>query len=239
MVAHLTSMPWSRTPAEEDTRPPALGAPRIALALAASMPLLYLAQRFVGDAWILALSYRPASLFDGGWWPGLITAIFVHAGWGHALMNAIFALAFGAPVARLFRGPAGVVQFVLFYLVCGVVALIGYSLAHPHSQGALIGASGAVFGLMGAGLRLLGRRDGTPRALNDRRFLVPAAIFMVFNVATGLVGLAPGMEGAQIAWEAHAFGFIFGALAVGPLVHFLRRSADSFDSPGDLRDPPP
>ncbi|MDP2764266.1 MAG: rhomboid family intramembrane serine protease, partial [Brevundimonas sp.] len=99
------------------------------------------------------------------------------------------------------------------------------------------GASGAVFGLMGAALRLLGRRSGRLRPLNDRRFLTPAAAIMGVNVAVGLLGFAPGMEGARIAWEAHAFGFLAGALLIGPWAKAFRPRPEAFDSPPDLRDP--
>ncbi len=233
-------MPWSQSRFDDggDVPQPVLNAPAVAVAVAASMPLLYLAQRWVGDPWIEALAFRPASLFDGGWWPGVFTAMFVHSGWGHAGANAVMAFAFGAPVARILKGARGVVVFLLFYMACGVAASIGYALIHPDSDGLLVGASGAVFGLIGAGLRLLGRRDGTLRDLTDRRLLMPAAVLMALNVAVGLIGLAPGAIGLPIAWEAHAVGFFFGLLAIGPLSRIAARKPDSFDSPDDLRDPP-
>lgn len=232
-------MPWSqsRFDAGGDAPQPVLNAPAVAVAVAASMPLLYLAQRWVGDAWIEAMAFRPASLFDGGWWPGLFTAMFVHGGWAHAGMNAIFALAFGTPVARLLPGARGVVVFLLFYMASGVVASAGYGLVHPHSQDTLVGASGAVFGLVGAGIRLMGRH-GRLRPLTDRGLLTMAAILMLINAASGLIGLAPGSGGAIVAWEAHAFGFLFGLLMIGPVARIAGGKPDSFDSPDDLRDPP-
>lgn len=233
-------MPWSqsRIAEEGDAPQPVLNAPAVAVAVAASMPLLYLAQGWVGPDWIQALAFRPESLFHGGWWPGLFTAMFVHSGWGHAGVNAISALAFGAPVARILKGARGVFVFLLFYMACGVAASIGYALIHPDSDGFLIGASGAVFGLIGAGLRLLGRRDGTLRSLTDRKLLTPAAVLMVVNVLVGLIGLAPGSAGLPIAWEAHAVGFFVGLFAIGPVSRIAGRKPDSFDSPDDLRDPP-
>lgn len=232
-------MPWSqsRFDDEGDAPQPVLNAPAVAVAVAVSMPLLYLAQRWVGDPWIEALAFRPASLFDGGWWPGLFTAMFVHGGWAHAGMNAIFALAFGAPVARLLPGARGVAVFLLFYMASGVIAAAGYGLLHPDSQDSLVGASGAVFGLVGAGIRLLGRR-GRLRPLTDRGLLTMAGILMLTNAGFGLIGMAPGSGGAVVAWEAHAFGFLFGLLAIGPVARIAGARPDSFDSPDDLRDPP-
>lgn len=233
-------MPWSQNRIVEgdDARQPVLNAPAVALALAASMPLLFLAQNWVGPSWIQVLAFRPSSLFQGGWWPGLVTDMFVHAGWGHTGANAAMAFAFGVPVARVLKGARGVVVFLLFYMACGVAASIGYALIHPDSDNLLIGASGAVFGLIGAGLRLLGRRDGTLRSLTDRKFLAPAVVLMTLNVLVGLIGLAPGAIGLPIAWEAHAVGFFFGLLTIGPVSRIAGRKPDSFDSPDDLRDPP-
>lgn len=221
------------------TQPPAeriLNAPAVALLVAASMPALYLVQERLSDGG-LSLAFRPSSLWNGQWWPGLLTSMFVHGGWAHVAMNAVAALAFGPPVARLMGGAKGAVGFLLFYIACGLVATAGYGLIHPASYDSLVGASGAVFGLMGAALRLLGRRDRGPGSLGDRRFLMSAVVIMGVNAAAGLVGLAPGMEGAQVAWEAHAFGFVCGALLIGPWAGLFGSRPEPFASPSDLRDP--
>ena len=165
--------------------------------------------------------------------------MFVHGGWPHVAMNAILGLAFGTPVARLMPRTRGAVGFLTFYMVCGLIATLGYGLLHAASYDALVGASGAVFGLMGAALRLLGRKSGKLRSLNDKRFLTPAAAIMAVNAVVGLLGFAPGMEGARIAWEAHAFGFLAGALLIGPWTQLFSSRPEAFDSPSDLRDPEP
>lgn len=208
----------------------------MAVILAASLPVLYGVQTSLPDGG-LSLSFRSATLWTGDWWPGVFTSMFVHAGWGHVAMNAIAALAFGPPIARLMPGPRGVFGFLAFYIVCGLVGTVGYGLIHPHSYDPLVGASGAVFGLMGGALRLLGVRDGRLRSLLDRRFLLMAAVIMGVNVAAGLIGLAPGASGAQVAWEAHAFGFAAGALLIGVWASPFRSRPTLFDSPPDLRDP--
>jgi membrane associated rhomboid family serine protease len=208
----------------------------VALLVAASMPALYFVQERLSDGG-LSLAFRPSSLWNGEWWPGILTSMFVHGGWAHVAMNAVAALAFGPPVARLMGGVKGAAGFLLFYIACGLVATAGYGLIHPASYDSLVGASGAVFGLMGAALRLLGRRDRGLRSLGDRRFLMPAGVIMGVNAAAGLVGLAPGMEGAQVAWEAHAFGFVCGALLIGPWAGVFGSRPGPFASPSDLRDP--
>lgn len=203
-----------------------------------SIPALYLVQARLSPGDWLGLAFRPGSLADGSWWPGLLTAVFLHANWAHVGMNAAGALAFGPPVARLFPGLRGGAAFLLFYMACGVAAALGYGLVHLDSQDIMVGASGAVFGLMGAAIRLLGRRNGRLRSLTDRRVLTTGGALMAVNALAGLIGFAPGAEGLQIAWEAHAFGFLFGLLAIDPWVKVFGRRAPAFDSPADLRDPP-
>lgn len=216
---------------------PVLKAPPVALILAVSLPILFWLQMTLPDGG-LSLAFTPASLWRGDWWPGLITSMFMHANWGHVAMNALGVFAFAPPVARLMTGGRGVVGFLSFYLVTGLFGTVGYGLVHPDSFDPLVGASGAVFGLMGAAFRLLGRRDGSLRPLWDRRFLVMTAVIMGVNAAAGLIGLAPGADGARVAWEAHAFGFVAGALLIGPWARLFARRLTSFDSPPDLRDPP-
>ncbi|MFP5296209.1 MAG: rhomboid family intramembrane serine protease [Alphaproteobacteria bacterium] len=200
------------------------------------MPLLYLLQGWLPEDG-LAFAFQPASLVVGGWWPWLLTAMFLHAGWAHVGMNAAGAIAFGPPVARLMPGARGAAGFILFYMACGLAAALGYGLVHLGSDALMVGASGAVFGLMGAAIRLLGRRSGRLRPLTDRRVLTTSAALMLVNAGAGMIGFAPGMEGAAVAWEAHAFGYLFGLLAIGPWARLWGPTAQPFDSSTDLRDP--
>ena len=209
----------------------------MAVILAASLPILFWFQERLPDGG-LSLAFRPASLWRGDWWPGLFTSMFMHGGWGHVAMNALGVFAFAPPIARLMPGARGVAGFLAFYLVTGLIGTAGYGLIHPDTFDPLVGASGAVFGLTGAAVRLLGRRNGALRSLGDRRFLVMAGVIMAINAAAGLIGLAPGAEGARVAWEAHAFGFVAGALLIGPWARVFGSRPTLFASPPDLRDPP-
>lgn len=208
----------------------------MAVLLAVSLPILFWLQEGLPDGG-LSLAFRPASLWRGDWWPGLFTSMFMHGGWGHVAMNALGVFAFAPPVARLMPGFRGALGFLAFYLVTGLIGTAGYGLIHPDTFDPLVGASGAVFGLTGAALRLLGRRNGALRSLGDSRFLVMAGVIMAINAGAGLIGLAPGAEGARVAWEAHAFGFVAGALLIGPWARVFRSRRTSFASPPDLRDP--
>jgi len=217
------------------TREPVFNAPLVAILTVVSIPALFIVQGELPDGG-LSLAFRPASLTEGGWWPGLLTAMFLHAGWTHAGMNALGALAFGPPVARRMPGPAGAAGFILFYMASGVIAALGYGLIHLDSQNIMVGASGAVFGLTGAAIRLLGAREGRLRSLTDRRVLTTSAVLMAVNAAVGLIGLTPGGEGGGIAWEAHACGYLFGLLAIGPWTRIFR-GRTGFDSRADPGDP--
>ena len=211
-------------------------APAVVVILAASLPALFWMQTQLPDRG-LGLALQPASLWRGDGWPTLLTSMFIHGGWEHVALNAVGVLTFGPPVARLMSGSRGVVGFFGFYVAAGLIGAAGYALVHPDSLDALGGASGAVFGLVGAALRLLGRPRGRLGALTDRRFLMMAGVIMALNVVTGLVGLANISPGSRIAWEAHAFGFLAGALLIGPWARVFRSRPTSFDSSPDLRDP--
>jgi membrane associated rhomboid family serine protease len=152
---------------------------------------------------------------------GLITALFIHGGWAHVGMNAAGALAFGAPVARALgtRG-VGPLSFALFYLVCGVLAGLGYAVFNLNSTAAVIGASGAVSGLFGAASRLIEHKPGlSPFA--SRTVVGFAAAWLVTNVAMGLTGFAPGMGAVQVAWQAHVAGYGAGLVLIGPWIRLF------------------
>lgn len=198
-------------------RPPRekiFNAPFLPLLIAVSMPVLFFFQERLPDQG-LSMAFRPADLWRGEW-AGLITSMLLHGGWAHVAMNAIGALTFGAPVARMLERGAGPLIFVGFYIVSGALAALGYGLLHPYSDAPLVGASGAVFGLIGAATRLMGGH-GRVLPLLHPTVLKASAAWMTVNLIVGLIGLAPGAEGARIAWEAHAVGFVFGLLAVGVL----------------------
>lgn len=192
---------------------PAFRAPGIAVLVALSMPgLFFLQQRLHDQGFGLALF--PRAVMEGQW-TGLVTSMFLHADWTHAGMNAVGALAFGTPVARLMRGAGGAATFLMFYLACGVLSALGYVLVNPEGTNPVVGASGAVFGLIGASTRLMAQGRVLP--LLDRRVLSMAAVWMGLNLVVGLVGLSAAGMGARIAWEAHAAGFVVGILAIGPI----------------------
>lgn len=211
-------------PTEKLARPhePAFNAPWAVVVLSLAILGSYAVQGWVAPAGMAGEigGFSIAALEQGRWWT-LVTCMFVHGGWLHAGMNAVGALAFGAPVARLFGASArGVLVFVLFFLFTGMVASLGWSLLHLDSQAVLIGASGGVAGLMGGAARLYGRERGLA-PIFSRNPMGFAAGWVIANVLLGLTGLTPGMEGAVVAWEAHIIGFAAGLFLVGPAASHL------------------
>lgn len=205
----MQSFPAGSTP---PPREKILNAPLLPVLIAVSMLVLYFLQQRLPDQG-LSMAFRASDL-QAGAWSGLFTSMLLHGGWVHAGMNAVGALAFGAPLARLLERGAGPLLFIAFYIASGVISALGYGLVHWGSTAPLVGASGAVFGLIGASTRLLGGR-GEVLPLFDPAVVRSSLAWMGANLVVGLIGLAPGAEGARIAWEAHAFGFLFGLLAVG------------------------
>ena len=165
-----------------------------------------------------------------GRWSPLISHIFVHAGWAHVLMNSVFILAFGAPVARFLGvGAVGALAFAAFFLICGVVAGSGFAavaaefanmgLASP--DWALVGASGAASGLMGAAARLIEGR-GRLGPIGGRTVIGMSVSWILVNVVLGATGLTPGTAGAPVAWQAHIIGYFAGLLLISPFSRLAR-----------------
>jgi membrane associated rhomboid family serine protease len=203
--------PEAKTPRE-----PAIRAPAPVLTLALLLVALFVLQGFGDDEAVLRrFGFSPLDLADGRW-SGLFTSMFVHGNWPHVILNALGALAFGAPVARLMgHGAAGGARFYSFYIICGVVAALGYAALHPGEDAVLVGASGAVAGLMGAASRLLeSRRALAP--FRSRTVVGMAAAWIVINLMMGFVGIDAISGGASIAWEAHLFGYAAGLFLIGP-----------------------
>ena len=199
-----------------EPREPAINAPWPALTLIGLLVAAYSAQTLATPgAWLVDLAFTPAGLARGHWTP-LITAQFMHGGWLHLFINLAFLLAFGAPVAKFFgTSLPGALIFFIFYLLCGVIASLGYAALEPGSRQFLIGASGAVAGLMGAASRLVDRK-GRLGPFRSRTVIFMGLSWLAVNLLIALIGFAPGAGDAQVAWQAHIAGYLAGLLLIGP-----------------------
>jgi len=150
--------------------------------------------------------------------------IFVHANATHLILNCLWLLAFGTPVARRL----GWVLFLALFFVSGIVGGLAHLAGNWGSMDPAVGASGAIAGVMDAGIRLVqlsdpfGRPEGGPvLSLFDRQVLGFSIFWIVANVVSGYTGFG-GLPGfTNIAWQAHVGGFLAGLLLTGPLARLL------------------
>ena len=172
-----------------------------------------------------SFGFRPADLAQGRY-ATLVTSLFLHGGWPHVLMNSGFLIAFGTPVSRRFGVDLrGMAAFFAFYILCGVVANLGYAALNWGSPVPVIGASGAVAGLMGAGSRLLWREGQALAPFRSQSVVGLAVSWVLINLLFGVLlkGWAPGAGGATIAWQVHLAGYAAGLLLLSPALRFLGR----------------
>ena len=198
---------------------PIFNAPWPALLAAASILLPHLLLLRASDATVESLALVPRDFWNGAW-TGPVTMMFVHGGWVHALMNSAFALAFGAPVARLLglNGRGGGI-FCLFYIVSGALSGVGYAAIHPDSVNAVIGASGAVSALMGAAARTMDYQGRVGPMLGPRVLSLGLG-WLIVNLVMAVTGGLLTMGAGAVAWEAHLVGFVVGVLLIGPFARW-------------------
>ena len=146
----------------------------------------------------------------------LVTSVFLHDGWLHLLFNGLWIATLGSLVHRVL----GNFGFLLLFFVSAIVGGLVYTLAHWGETALAIGASGGVFGLIGAFGHLGIARPGQPRSARLKSLLGFTLVMMLLNLAYAYVGM-PGAQEAQIAWEAHAGGFLGGILLM-PLLYRYR-----------------
>ncbi|MFF9276177.1 rhomboid family intramembrane serine protease [Streptomyces griseosporeus] len=152
----------------------------------------------------------PAELFEGAAGSALTpaTALFVHGSWVHLLGNMLFLFVFGAMTEERM----GRVQFTLFYVGCGYLALLGYAAANASSEQSLVGASGAISAVLGAFLYLFPRARVTS-LLPFLFFLpvrLPAWVVLPFWAALQWLAAGRASAGPGVAYLAHLVGFGLG-----------------------------
>ena len=144
----------------------------------------------------------------------VLSAMFLHGGLLHLLGNMLFLFVFGNNV----EDRLGRVRYLLFYLACGYAATYGFALSNPNSTDTLVGASGAIAGVLGAYLIVFPRARVT--SLVPFLFFIP--VWLPAWVVLGswfvlqwlYVQGAGTAEGAGVAYLAHVVGFVAGAVLV-------------------------
>lgn len=227
-----------RRTAGERPYEPVFNVPAIVVLLIGVCAAVYLVQSYVlSDSQHLGLLVRAAFIpirYSGRFdidlyaFTSPFTYAFLHGSLAHLAINMIWLAAFGSPLANRL----GAMRFLLFWMVTALAAAGLHYVLHPLDQSPLVGASGAISGMMGAAARFgfrTSRSAGKPSfegpllpiadVLRSRTVVTFLAVWMVINLVTGLIGFAPGVED-RIAWEAHIGGFAAGFFGIG---YFVRK----------------
>lgn len=225
----------------EDVRQPIFNVPGAVIALLGVMLAVHFGRQFLDVQsdmwWLIALAFIPARYAGlAGELPGgdiasvtaWVTHMFVHADKVHLIINSAWLLAFGSVICRRF----GALRFFAFTIASGIAGAALFLAIRPGLIAPVVGASGAVAGLMGGVMRFLfsaidlgqGRRLSDRPAeipamslkssLSDRRIQFATAAFVALNLLA-MIGFGAMGTGATIAWETHLGGYFFGLLCFG------------------------
>lgn len=143
----------------------------------------------------------------------IVSSMFMHGGFMHLAGNLLFLWVFGNNI----EDSMGHVRFIIFYLLCGIAAALCQAILDPSSSIPMIGASGAISGILGAYLVL------HPHAkvltvipfIIPLAFRIPAMLVLGFWFASQIINsLASNSEEAGVAWWAHISGFLAGVLLI-------------------------
>ena len=246
-------------------RQPIFNAPTLVIVLLGVLIAVHLARSLLADETafrvVIALALIPgrdlvADDLPGGWiavWTQFVTHMLIHGDATHLVVNGAWLLVFGTVLARRWSA----LRFLAFALATGIAGGLAFFVMHRSELQPMVGASGAISGLMGGALRLLFPavdlggsallnryarqvpRLTLEQALTDRRMLMAIAVIVGLNLllATGFGNM---LAGGGIAWEAHVGGFLAGVLAFGLFDDgpVLRRPESPPSDPGPPTDGP-
>ena len=209
---------------------PVASTPLVTWALVAACVLTFLWQLSLGvqgfNRALFSLGVIPAVLLGHAQLPPeiaivpaaatAVTSMFLHGGWLHLIGNMLYLWIFGDNI----EDRMGRVRFLLFYLVCGVAAVLAQALPAPQAVVPMVGASGAISGVLGAYLLLFPRNRVfvlVPFGFILKVISLPAVWVLGLWFAIQLISslMAPAGEGG-VAFRAHLGGFVAG-LVLAPL----------------------
>jgi membrane associated rhomboid family serine protease len=191
-----------------------------------------------GERIVYALGFIPARFFTGAELPpeldlvspsaSILTSMFMHGGWLHLGSNMLYLWIFGDNI----EDSMGHGRFLIFYLLCGAAAALGQGFIDPNSEIPMIGASGAISGVLGGYILLHPR--ATVRVLVFLGFFVtiahiPALIVLGIWFLLQLVsGFATPTDAGGVAFWAHVGGFVAGFALIS---FFKRRRVHILEKP--------
>ena len=142
-------------------------------------------------------------------WATVFTSMFMHGGWMHLIGNMLYLWIFADNVEdRLGHG-----RFVVFYVLCGIAAALAQALPDPQSQIPMVGASGAISGVLGAYLLMFPRAHVLvllPLGPLSQLVRLPALFVLGLWFAMQLLSEMFAPPGAGVAFRAHIGGFVAG-----------------------------
>ncbi|GAA4500131.1 rhomboid family intramembrane serine protease [Actinoallomurus oryzae] len=153
-------------------------------------------------------------------WLSALSSMFLHGGVAHILGNMVYLFIFGAAT----EDRLGRLRFLLFYLLVGYIAAYGFAVTYPGSMTPLVGASGAIAGVLGSHLVLYPRSRTIALVLSFLPFRLPSWTLLVQFFVFQWFSLG---DQSQTAYVAHIYGFVAGMIC-GLLVRrggFARKSA--------------
>lgn len=157
------------------------------------------------------------TLGDSAWFT-VLTSMFMHGGWFHIIGNMWFLWVFGDNV----EDAMGPFRFVVFYLLCGLAAAAAQIMTNPASAIPMVGASGAIGGVMGAYARLYPKAHVHTLVILGfyiTTIAVPAWLMLGYWFLIQIIGGLPALGGSSggVAFWAHIGGFAAGLILIGPL----------------------
>jgi membrane associated rhomboid family serine protease len=164
-------------------------------------------------------------------WLTLFTSMFMHGGWLHIGGNMLFLFIFGDNIEKAY----GHIKYLIFYLVCGIIASLAHVLSQPDSIIPSLGASGAISGVLAAYLLLFPTNRVkvilTLGIIFLRPFTVPAVVMIgvwaLLQFVNGLGAIAVSQQTSGVAYWAHIGGFTAGLVITFLSRPFLDREASA------------
>ncbi len=206
--------------------------PWITYGIIALNVLVYLYELMLGpylNRFIWSFGFVPARFFAIGDWETVFTSMFMHGGFLHIAGNMLYLWVFGDNVEDVL----GRLYYPIFYLATGVAAVFAHALFFPDSRIPLVGASGAISGVLGAYLLFFPRNRITTLVFWGWFFdfiEVPALVYLLFWFVLQMINgalSAVAAGGAGVAYFAHAGGFVAGLILALP-VYLVRRSLNLY-----------
>jgi membrane associated rhomboid family serine protease len=220
-------------------REPIFNVPGVLIATLAALVIVHALRSLLSQSAeievLLLFAFIPArydtNILANATWPGgvgadvwtFVTYAFLHADWMHLLFNSVWLLAFGTPLARRF----GAARFLAFCAVTAAAGALAHLMTHYGQMVPMVGASGAVSGMMSGAMRFAFQRGGPLRfggtddsyrvpalslieTFRDPRVLAFLAVWFGLNLLFGLGAVSITGEDQPVAWQAHVGGFVAG-----------------------------